>query len=110
MTKTLNICGVHKQIISAPKSFSKEIVKENVGSAYISTEMALLKVQNDIATLMDKGAAVGIFIYLLLCVVFNSQGHIAMGILYVEETSAHSTVNHQALASNYQLSNMKHLG
>ena len=38
---------------------------------------------------------------------FNSQGHIAMGNLQVEETSAYCTVNHRASASNYQLSNMK---
>ena len=30
-----------------------------------------------------------------------------MGSLQVEETSAYCTVNHQASASNYQLSNMK---
>ena len=46
-------------------------------------------------------------IYLLFYVAFNSQGHIATGSLQVEETSAYCTVNHQALASNYQLSNMK---
>ena len=40
-------------------------------------------------------------------VAFNSQGHIATGSLRVEETSAYCTVNHQASASNYQLSNMK---
>ena len=43
---------------------------------------------------------------------FNSQGHIAMGSLRVEEPvhtswSRFCTVNHRALASNYQLSNMK---
>ena len=37
----------------------------------------------------------------------NSQGHIATGSLQVEETSAYCTVNHQASARNYQLSNMK---
>ena len=46
-------------------------------------------------------------IYLLFYVAFNSQGHIATGSLQVEETSAYCTVNHQASASNYQLSNMK---
>ena len=40
-------------------------------------------------------------------VAFNSQGHIATGSLHVEETSAYCTVNYRALASNYQLSNMK---
>ena len=52
-------------------------------------------------------------IHLFICVwfyvAFNSQGHIAMGSLWVEETSAFRNVNHRALASNYQLSNMKHL-
>ena len=38
---------------------------------------------------------------------FNSQGHIAMSSLQVEEASAYCTVNHRASASNYQLSNMK---
>ena len=47
------------------------------------------------------------FIYLLFYVAFNSQGHIAMGSLQVEETSAYCTVNHRASASNYQLSKMK---
>ena len=32
----------------------------------------------------------------------------ATGSLWVEETSADCTVNHRALASSYQLSNMKH--
>ena len=50
-----------------------------------------------------------VFIYLLFYVTFNSQGHIAMGRLQVEETSAYSTVNHRASASHYQLSNMKSL-
>ena len=50
-----------------------------------------------------------LFIYLLFYVAFNSQGHIAMGSLWVEETSAYCTVNHRASASNYQLSNMKRL-
>ena len=45
---------------------------------------------------------------MLLYVAFNRQGHIATGSLQVEETSAYCTVNHQASASNYQLSNMKH--
>ena len=48
-----------------------------------------------------------LFVYLLFYVAFNSQGHIATGSLQVEETSAYSTVNHRASASNYQLSNMK---
>ena len=48
-----------------------------------------------------------LFIYLLFYVAFNSQGHIAMGSLQVEETNAYCTVNHRALASNYQLSRMK---
>ena len=47
------------------------------------------------------------FIYLLLYVAFNSQGHIATGSLQLEETSAYCTVNHRASASNYQLYNMK---
>ena len=46
-----------------------------------------------------------IFFFLLFYVAFNSQ--IAMGSLEVEEISAYCTVNHRALASNYQLSNMK---
>ena len=40
--------------------------------------------------------------------IFLIWTHIAMGSLQVEETSAYCTVNHQASASNYQLSNMKH--
>ena len=52
--------------------------------------------------------SVGLFIYLLFYVAFNSQGHIVMGSLRVEETSAYCTVNHRASASNCQLSNMKH--
>ena len=50
-----------------------------------------------------------LFIYLLFYLAFNSQGHIVMGSLLVEEKSAYCIVNHQALASNYQLSNMKRL-
>ena len=50
-----------------------------------------------------------IYIYLLLYIAFNSKGHIAMGSLQVEETSAYCTVNHRASASNYQHSNMKRL-
>ena len=38
--------------------------------------------------------------YLEFYVVFNSQGHIVMGSLQVEETSAYCTVNHRASASN----------
>ena len=45
---------------------------------------------------------------LLFYIAFNSQGHIAMGSLQAEETSACCTVNLRALARNYQLSNMKH--
>ena len=45
-------------------------------------------------------------IYLLFYVAFNSQGHIVVGSLQVEETSAYCTVNHRASASNYQISNM----
>ena len=48
-----------------------------------------------------------LFIYLLLYVAFDSQGHIATASLQVEETSAYCTVNHQASTSNYKLSNMK---
>ena len=48
-----------------------------------------------------------IYLFLVFYVAFNSQGHIATGSLQVEETSAYCTVNHRALASNYQLSNMK---
>ena len=44
---------------------------------------------------------------MLFYVAFNSKGHIVTGRLQVEETSAYCTVNHQKLASNYQLSNMK---
>ena len=47
---------------------------------------------------------------MLFYIAFNSQGHIAMGSLWVEETSANHTVNHRASASNYQLSNMKRPG
>ena len=48
-------------------------------------------------------------------ITLNSQDHIAMGSLWVEEPvhtswSSFCTVNHRALASNYQLSNMKCLG
>ena len=49
------------------------------------------------------------FVYLLFYVAFNSQGHIAMGSLQVEETSAYFNVNHRVSASNYQLANMKQL-
>ena len=43
---------------------------------------------------------------------FNNQDHIVMGSLWVEEPvhtswSRFYTVNHQASASNYQLSNMR---
>ena len=53
-----------------------------------------------------------IAIYLFFYVAFNSQGHIAMDSLWVEEPvhtswSRFCTVNHRALASNYQFSNMK---
>ena len=47
------------------------------------------------------------YLFVVFHVAFNSQGHIAMGSLQVEETSAYCTVNHWASASNYQLSNMK---
>ena len=46
--------------------------------------------------------------YFLFYVTFNSQGHIAMGRLQVEETSAYGNVNHAASASNYRISNMEH--
>ena len=54
-----------------------------------------------------------IWIYFLFYVAFNSQGHIAMGRLRVEEPvhiswSRFCTINHRASASNYQLSNMKY--
>ena len=52
--------------------------------------------------------SIRLFVYLLLYVTFNSQGHIATGSLQVEETSAYCTVNLRALASNYQVFNMKH--
>ena len=58
---------------------------------------------------MPGNSAWILFIYLLVYVAFNSQGHIATGSLQVEETSAYCTVNHQASTSNYQLSNMKRL-
>ena len=48
-----------------------------------------------------------IYLFVVFYVAFNSQGHIAMGSLQVEETSAYCTVSHRASASNYQLSNMK---
>ena len=51
---------------------------------------------------------VNLFIYLLVYIAFNSQGHIATGSLQVEKTSAYCTVNHWALGISYQLSNMKH--
>ena len=57
--------------------------------------------------LLPSWGLVDLFIYLLLYIAFNSQGHIATGSLQVEETSAYYTVNHRASASNYQLSNMK---
>ena len=46
---------------------------------------------------------------------FNSQGHIATASLWVQEPvhtswSRFCTVNHQASANNYQLSNMKNPG
>ena len=52
------------------------------------------------------------FFFFSFYVVFNSQGHIVMGSLRVEEPvhtswSIFYTVNHWASASNYQLSNMK---
>ena len=46
-------------------------------------------------------------IYLMFYVMFNSQGHFPTGSLQVKETSAYCTVNHQASASNCQLSHMK---
>ena len=46
-------------------------------------------------------------VYLLFYVAFNSQGHIAMGSLQMEETSAYCTVNQRASAGNYQLSTIK---
>ena len=54
-----------------------------------------------------------IWIYFLFYIAFNGQGHIATGSLLVEEPvhtscSRCCTVNHQASASNYQLSSMKH--
>ena len=51
---------------------------------------------------------VNLFIYLLVYIAFNSQGHIATGSLQVEKTSAYCTVNHWASGISYQLSNMKH--
>ena len=56
-----------------------------------------------------------IWIYFLLYVVFNSQGHITTGSLQAKEPVHTSlsrlyTVNHRAWASNYQLSNIKCLG
>ena len=56
---------------------------------------------------------VPMFIFILFFyIAFNSQGHIAMGSLRVEEPvhtswSRFCTVNHRASASNYQLSNME---
>ena len=47
------------------------------------------------------------FIYLLFYVTFNSQGHIVMGSLQIQQSSAYCTINQWASASNYQLSNMK---
>ena len=38
--------------------------------------------------------------YFLFYATFNSQGHIAMGHLQVEDTSAYGNVNHAASASN----------
>ena len=58
----------------------------------------------DTGTVLDFQTAQ---IYLLFYIAFNTQGHIASGSLEVEETSPYCTVNHRALASNYQLSNMK---
>ena len=54
-------------------------------------------------------------LFLFLCHVQQPQGHIAMGSLWVEEPvhtswSRICTVNHWALASNYQLCNMRHPG
>ena len=46
-------------------------------------------------------------IYLVFYVAFNSQGHIVTDSIKVKETSAYYTVNHRAMASNYQLSGMK---
>ena len=58
------------------------------------------------------GKDIKILICFLFHVVFNSQGHIAMGSLQVEEPvyscwSIFHPVNPQASPSNYQLSNMK---
>ena len=66
-----------------------------------------LKIGHTLRTSYIRMLNLNIFIYLLFYVPFNSQGHIAMGSLQVEETSAYCTVNHRASASNYQLSNMK---
>ena len=46
-------------------------------------------------------------IYLLFHVAFNSQGHIAMGGLQVEETSAYCTVNHWQVITNFPLCKQK---
>ena len=45
----------------------------------------------------------------ICCFMSHSTARVifATGSLQVEETSAYCTVNHRALASNYQLSNMK---
>ena len=59
------------------KHFAHEGVSNKNQSAYRafhSTEMALLKIQNDIATSMDKGADVG-FVLLDLSAAFNKTDH-----------------------------------
>ena len=55
----------------------------------------------------SHNVVVYLFIYLLFHITLNSKGHIAMGSLQVEVTSAYCTLNHRASASNYQLSNIK---
>ena len=63
------------------KQINEHIAQEGISNinqsayrAFHSTEMAMLKIQNDIASLMDKGMAVGL-VLLDLSTVFNTIDH-----------------------------------
>ena len=57
---------------AAHEGISKE--NESAYRVFHSTDMALLKIENDIATLMDKGAAVGL-VLLELSAAFSTIDH-----------------------------------
>ena len=84
-------------------------ILDNCKSLFLSLTDFVLRRLHLVQNSLCRVVFIYLFIYLFFCVAFNSQGHIAMGSLQVEETSAYCTVNHRASASNYQLSNMKRL-